>query len=118
MSVRCFVRTTPISKASATARSLTDGFEPPASRIRSARSRSRLRTLIEGSGVARRGIGSTKFAVSFSPRSHCLICLRLSRRFLAFRQGEGNGEGIALCSFRSILGEAPVATRARSAVFV
>ena len=69
MSVRCFVQTTPISRASATARSLSDGFEPPASRIRSARSRSRLRTLIEGSGVAWRGIGSTKFAVSFSPGS-------------------------------------------------
>ena len=60
MSVRCFVRTTPISRASATARSLTDGFEPPGSRIRSARSRSRLRTLIEGSGVAWRGIRQHK----------------------------------------------------------
>src|ERR1700722_18620440 len=41
-----------------------------ATRIRSARSRSRLRTLMQGSGVAWRGIGSTKFAVSFSQGSH------------------------------------------------
>jgi hypothetical protein len=45
-----FVRTTFLSRASATARSLRDGFGPPASRIRSARSRSRLRILREFRG--------------------------------------------------------------------
>ncbi|EJN03455.1 hypothetical protein PMI41_02449 [Phyllobacterium sp. YR531] len=34
---------------------------------RSARSRSRLRIRLEGSGVGLRGIGDSKFAVSFSP---------------------------------------------------
>jgi hypothetical protein len=58
----------PILKASAIARSLREGFRPQASRIRSARSRSRLRISMEGFGVVSRGIGNTKFAVSVSPR--------------------------------------------------
>ena len=72
MSVRSFVRASPFSRTSETARSLNVGFGPPASRIRSARSRSRFRILTEGSGVVLRGIGDTKFAVSFSPGSHRL----------------------------------------------
>src|ERR1700722_13878306 len=52
-----------------------------ASRIRSARSRSRLRTLMEGSGVAWRGIGRTKFAVSFSQGS------QLNQRLFGDSQG-------------------------------
>jgi hypothetical protein len=67
MSVRSFVRASPFSRTSETARSLNVGFGPPASRIRSTRSRSRFRILTEGSGVVLRGIGNTKFAVSFSP---------------------------------------------------
>lgn|SRR5215469_430595 len=57
MSVRSRVRTVPRSRTSATARSLRDGFGPPADKMRSARSRSRLRALMVGRGVDLKGIG-------------------------------------------------------------
>lgn len=71
MSVRSLVLTSPFSRASATARSRSVCFGPPASRIRSARSRSRFLTRGVSSGVvAWRGIDDEKFAASLGSGSH------------------------------------------------
>jgi hypothetical protein len=101
MAVRSRVRTTPRSRAKATARALSGSFGPPARRSASARSRSRLRVLGDCGVPGSRGKAHSKFGFSPVPGSH-LVRADLARTDYAMTRNARSEASLLLCATNPI----------------
>ncbi|MEH2534144.1 hypothetical protein V1277_006560 [Bradyrhizobium sp. AZCC 1588] len=103
----CPVRTSPLSRAKATARSLSVGFGPPARRRASARSRSRLRCFGKWGALGRRRIANSYFLVSSTPASQLRLFYSPTRQDNRNQCGRGRPR-YRVASGPDIAGERPL----------